>query len=415
MKILIPMPNFSKYLPEYIMYLFIAYTLYLQFRGFMIPGGVTILGAIVLGTGLVYMMFNHVNFRKILTGEVIFLFVFYYLTLFPGIVTSPTPSIHIDKWTESFLYFLLSICLMYMILSRGTLDKMATFFCLIAFVSAITLLLDPVLYRDTSIVTNIRYSLSEKLNVNTLGTYFSLGCWCMLYLITMHKKIIPIGIIFLLIVLPATNMTGSRKNLIAIIILIVMWIFFVKFKERKISFGKKTIILLCAGIGFILLVSRFFTGSMMELRMQNLINSFSSGSGNYNRLEMYRNGWYLFLEHPVFGVGFYGYAYYFGGHSHTTIIEVLSCTGIVGFIIYFGMYAYSMLKVLKLIRITNGKQDLYQVNLRLRVALILWVELIFFATCIIHIYLLVSFFSFGILFSIIKDAEQMIGNYYLTR
>lgn len=48
----------------------------------------------------------------------------------------------------------------------------------------------------------------------------------------------------------------------------------------------------------------------------------------------------------------------------------------------------------------------------LRMALIMWAELIFMAVGVIHIYLVVSFISFGILFSVISEAERIIGEYY---
>lgn len=408
MRILASNPKLTKRLPEYMMYLFVIYTLYIQYKGFEISNAVTILGAATLGLVLFYMLATKFNVVTILTKEVLLFFTFYGVTFFTGLLNSPDPLVHINRWIESLLYFLLSICVIYISKTHGGLERLVVFFCLFALLCAVTLFIDPVLYRETSVVTNIRYSLSTKLNVNTLGTYFSLGCWCMLFLWTFHKKLRFIGIAYLVVMLFAINLTGSRKNFIAMFLIVFAWLFLVKFRENKKNIAKWLLIVIAVAVALYFIITRVLAGSTMALRMQELIQNLTSNSQEYKRIVMYRRGWELFKKNPLFGVGFYGYACYFGGYSHTTIMEVLSCTGLVGAVLYFGMYVYSILKVIKLIRLTNRNEELYRANMLLRLALILWVGLVFLAVGLIHIYLVVSFLSFGILFATISKAEQMI-------
>lgn len=410
MSILVPKLNISKRLPEYVMYIFVIYTLYIQYRGLVIPNAVTMLGALTLGIVLLYMLVTHFNLLDVLTPEITICLTFYFVTFFTGIFSSPHTSTHISRWTESFLYFLLSISMVYIAQKCSSVDKLAAFFCLFSLLCAVTLFIDPVLYRETSIQTNIRYSLATTLNVNTLGTYFMFGCWCMLFLMTFQKKLRFWGIVYLIAMLLAINKTGSRKNLIAIFILVVLWLFLIMFWENKRKPLKIIVFILVAGIGVYIISTQVFAGSVMALRMQELIQDLTSNSDSYNRINMYKQGWNLFKEHPLFGVGFYGYAYYFGGYSHTTFMEVLSCTGVVGSILYFGMYVYSICKIIWLIQITKYNKNLYRANMLLRLALILWAALLFMAVGVIHIYLVISFISFGILFATIREAEQMIKN-----
>lgn len=411
MKLLIPKPNINKCLPKYVFYIFAFYTLFLQYRGVEISNAVTLLGGLTLGIVLVYMLNSHYNIREVLTGEVQIILVFYFITFFTGIFSSPDSSVHINRWFESLLYFMLSICIIYITKKCARIENVVIFFCGFALLCAVTLLVDPVLYRDTSIVQNIRYSISTSLNVNTLGTYFTLGCWCLMFLLTFNDRLKYLAILYLGIMFLAINLTGSRKNLIAILIIVGLWFFLIKFRDNRKNLTNILITAIIAVVAFYFMFTKVFAGSTMALRIQELIQGLTTSAQDLKRVSMYIQGWDLFKQHPIFGVGFFGYAHYFGGYSHTTFIEVLCCTGIVGSALYFGMYIYSVKKIIKLIRFTNNIEELHEANKLLRMALIMWAELIFLAVGVIHIYLVVSFISFGILFSVISEAERIIGEY----
>lgn len=72
---------------------------------------------------------------------------------------------------------------------------------------------------------------------------------------------------------------------------------------------------------------------------RDLLHFEEAGAG---RLEIYRDGWQLFLEHPLFGTGFYSCsAYKWGtadsfipGRWHNTIVQILASCGTVGIIAY---------------------------------------------------------------------------------
>ncbi len=234
----------------------------------------------------------------------------------------------------------------------------------------------------------------------------------MMFLLTFNKKLKYVAIPYLVVMFLAINLTGSRKNLLAILIIVALWFILVMFKNNRSNLISIFAAMVIAMIVFYFLFTKVFAGSIMALRLQELVQGITNNTQDYKRITMYIEGWDLFKKYPLFGVGFYGYAYFFGGYSHTTIIEVFCCTGLIGFVLYFGMYVYSIHKIIKLIKITNNHKELYRANMLLRMAIIMWAELIFMAIGVIHIYLVVSFLSFGILFSTISEAKCIIGEYY---
>ena len=74
---------------------------------------------------------------------------------------------------------------------------------------------------------------------------------------------------------------------------------------------------------------------------------------------MYSFGFNLFLENPLFGIGFNNFQEYFytGQYSHSDYIESLASTGIVGFILYQGSYFVLLLKSFKLFLRSNPNSN----------------------------------------------------------
>ena len=58
-----------------------------------------------------------------------------------------------------------------------------------------------------------------------------------------------------------------------------------------------------------------------------------------NRYQLIKDAIKLFLENPIFGVGFRQYEVYFKIYTHNTYFEILSCTGLVGACIWLYYFA----------------------------------------------------------------------------
>lgn len=391
--------------------LFLFYTQYFQYEFTAMPSMVTILGGIVLAFGYIGIIYGG-NYKKCFkVKEFKIMSLFFLLSFFTGIVTSPNVIIHMKYWFASFEYFLLVPCFMYIFKSKKLFLRFCAFYLFIALLCAFSLWHHPVIYEKS--VEGIRYSLSLSLNVNMLGLFLTLGCWCCCTLMSFFPKFTKYGLILVLFLLYANNLTGSRKNLIAIVLILSLWFFIYWLPENKNNYFKKFFI----GIVIVFIVYycyiHFYLGSSIANRMDELIVS-SDGTENA-RIGMYRIAFNIFENNILFGLGFHGYGIYVGkinSYSHATYAEVLANTGLVGSLLFIGMYVYSFFKILMIINKIKKIKELKNSLLLMKLSLILWCSIIFMSVGIIYFYELVCFVIWGVLFSMIQIAENEINNYF---
>ena len=91
---------------------------------------------------------------------------------------------------------------------------------------------------------------------------------------------------------------------------------------------------------------------------ERLLAAFQHGgeSSAQTRISMYKQAWGLFLSHPVFGVGFGTYYFYSGryAYTHTAFMELLACTGLLGFILYYALLLSLWRRLTRLMRAYRG-------------------------------------------------------------
>lgn len=389
-----------------ILALFIFYTQYFQYVVEELSYMVTILGGLLVTVCGYYFIAHGIDLREFAVKELVLFFLFYIVTLYTGVIGSVDKVYHIQNWLTYFLYFLIIPCVMYVVMTKKDIMIFVKFYGAFAILCALTLIINPVKSQETMTVTNARYSIARSLNVNMLGQYFTFGCWCILLFLVFKPKLRLPGFALIGILLYAVNMTGSRKNLIALLLIIGIWFLLIWFPDNKKQ-GLKIIVLLPIVVFAIYLAyNKFYVGSTISYRMEHIITS-ASGKRN-SRIDMYENAFELFKQHPFVGWGIQGYSYFFGGYSHATYAEVPACTGLIGSCLFFGMYIYSIKKIIKLILLTNHDKDLEQTNKILRMDLILWCSILFMGVGVIYIYELICYFIFGVLFATIRYSEWRI-------
>jgi len=124
----------------------------------------------------------------------------------------------------------------------------------------------------------------------------------------------------------------------------------------------------------------------------------------------------VFIENPIKGIGLNNFAYYVGHYtsynverySHNNYIEMLSCLGIIGFILYYSSYVYCLIKLTKNV-LSNKKDSLSIVALSFLIVLIImeW-GVISYSGCLYHIYIL--FIYYTIIYQ--KELQLKAGNEY---
>ena len=337
--------------------------------------------------------------------------IFFILTFVSGLITSASVSDHVSYWISSFEYFLLVPCLMYILREQKDISKFCFLYILFAIICAVTLIIHPVSYYESD-SEGVRYSLSASLNVNLLGQFLTLGSWCCCVLMTIYQKFRKFGYIVFILLFYANNLTESRKNFIAILIIFLAWFILCWIPDNMNNKLKIVVFSLClVGIACYAYV-HFYLGSDMATRMGNI---FVDSSGNQNkRLDMYESAVELFKQSPLFGLGYHAYGISIGivgTYSHSTYAEVLANSGILGCALLFGMYIYSIVKIIKLLHQIRNIPALDKARKLLKSALILWIVIVFMSTGVIYIYELICFIIWGVMFSLVRCIEIEIKTY----
>ena len=368
-----------------------AYSLIIQQKYLVIPNFMLIIGGLTIFT---YVLANSgkIALRKMITQEnELMVYYLVYMLIF-GYVFSPSKNNHLSQWVTCLEYLSLQIIISSIIKESGT-NVFNTLLLVISIILAGIFIKQPVNFLNSG-----RYSISNEYNPNGLGMAFTAGIWASLYL--QQKKGLPLFFIGVLIALfgYCIFMTGSRKALIAAGMIIIPWIpfsFIPSLKKRGLLSGIAA--LLCLLILGVVIAPRFmkvYTDSTIAARMDNLLFEAQEG----NRSNMYRQGFELLKRNPLFGLGFQGFAYYYGSYSHSTIVEVPASGGILGAILYFSAYVVSTKKMFTIYAKTKNMPEFSNEHNRIKMILLLWAAMLFYTVCIIHPYQFDSAILFGIIF-----------------
>ena len=154
--------------------------------------------------------------------------------------------------------------------------------------------------------------------------------------------------------------TGSRKSFLGLLFFIAVYLLFCHAKKvfRSLSSFIMVLVLL---VSVYIVVVKIIPGTYMAARLEK---TEKDGGLDETRKGMYREGWKMFLDHPIAGVGL---GNFLGkstseGYSHSDYIEVLSTTGVVGFTLYFPIYLVLWLRIARVKKRTNDPKEKYQMG-----------------------------------------------------
>jgi O-antigen ligase len=176
-------------------------------------------------------------------------------------------------------------------------------------------------------------------NANTAAWYAMAAGWASLMLMLLTRG--KLRILWATIVAASIGMilmSGSRKGLLAIPIsaVVLYAVYYMKNTKRRAS----AIIL----FPVMLLVAYVLFGAILSSPFGGRLEVILSGESEYSadaRMHMAQAGIQIFLDNPVFGIGYDQYRFHswkygaaMGMYSHSTFIEIMSCTGLVGLTIF---------------------------------------------------------------------------------
>ena len=196
-----------------------------------------------------------------------------------------------------------------------------------------------------------RLMISERAHPNGLGLNMVIGLilCCYFFSKNWHYKVIVFS--FVPIAMYCLIESGSRKSLITFGIFLALAVFLTllpsitKMKARDFLVGSLVIVAIITVVYTYYLP--MYENSVLYQRLNTEYNDDGSAMG---RVDMYRTAIAIFKEYPLFGIGYNSFKYYskHGGYAHSTYGEVLSCSGIIGSVIYFSIYISILLKYIKL-------------------------------------------------------------------
>ena len=199
---------------------------------------------------------------------------------------------------------------------------------------------------------------SGRIGEHTVGSAVALsgialvGLYCssfqMIYNATgKRKKFFCLYFFFLI----AIMLSASRRAMIIGIIFPFLLLIFGKRSSlnKKILYTCISIVVLCTALYLFLTVDVFYNliGYRIDTLLSSVTNSTTvSDESSLEREAMKRYAWTLFFKKPIFGYGVHGFAYeffyYYGKllYSHCGYTEILSCYGILGFVLFYWIFLY---------------------------------------------------------------------------
>jgi O-antigen ligase len=159
--------------------------------------------------------------------------------------------------------------------------------------------------------------------------------------------------------------TGSRKAILGLLIIFSTEYLVSVFAKGEVSRSKRFLII-CSGAIALFVIGGSFTYFVMKgshsHRLRNIGHFFrgeqleKGEQSLHHRVLLYETGWKMFQKNPAFGSGLASFSEARIGHfkwksigtySHSNIMEILVSSGLIGFIIYYSIYAVVAKRLLK--------------------------------------------------------------------
>ncbi|MFA5383173.1 MAG: O-antigen ligase family protein [Eubacteriales bacterium] len=383
--------------------LFVLYCGWFQIVFFAIPHMLLILGSGMMYFIVLHSLINRTSLLKFLTGELQLWLLFAFTSLLFGLFVAVNPDNLIGSVTTFFQYLLLIYGIIYISNQDGNIDFFINVFIIFVIICAIT----TIFWGVDSINEKGRIVMGPTDNPNSLGFIMVYGICFILYKQNLTKLFYSLlSLSFVLLLIYVCIMTGSRKSFISIILFIVYWFVYIAFNEIKvsrISVKLKVMIsmLLLIGAAYYILVP-YFGNTVLTTRF----NTFFEQDTREN---MYLEAFEFFKQSPLVGVGLNNFRSLsmYKTYSHSTYAEALSCTGIIGSILYFTPY---ILLLLHYRRMLTSKLNATLIK-QTRIMLGLFGLLLFLGVGMIHFYEITSTIIFGMLFAFNNVNKNLVSKH----
>lgn len=274
---------------------------------------------------------------------IISIVIFYALSFVFGLIVSIDKSFFLSKIFIGIQY----LFLMLVVIEICKFENTCEFVVRLVFLTSI-------IYIVTALIRNItifnRLVISKSANANSLGM-LCFSCACLsLYFYKKYKKGWILPIICIPLSLYTVVLSGSRKYLFIIGISCLIFFIFNFRNQIKNNIIKAFIVvavLLVVVLIFKSTILSFWNSSVIITRIQN------GSTIDEDRWILYKKAFEIFKNNMFFGVGYQCFQLYESVYTHSAYAEVLSCTGIIGFLPWFIFYSSILFKTLHYFFLNN--------------------------------------------------------------
>jgi O-antigen ligase len=162
----------------------------------------------------------------------------------------------------------------------------------------------------------------------------------------------PVPLCFKLVVASA-----SRSGFLGFVIILALWYglfyFRLTFKKPLLALFVTVIMI---GFGIYVVKNLAYTMLLQRFTEARYITEGAGEASAVSRVAIMKEGIRVGIGHPIFGVGLGNYLVYntMGKFAHNNYVEVLADTGLVGWILYYGIYYCIIVKISKLRKIMKS-------------------------------------------------------------
>ena len=372
--------------------LYIVYNNVTSYSLFFVRGLSSIL---LLGSLIILLYHDRFKLLNDISLNALILFVAYIFA--SGLLVSTDFNLVVSTATT----FLESLLVFYIVIRYIGIDGTPSFVMSVFIIQAIVAA-SIMIFRGSGVY---RVSIADNVNVNTLGVMFAFAIGFTLFIIIQNgnpkKFLLAISIIVLMLF--GIMMTASKKAILAAAVFIVLWIIFC----YKWTFAKMNklfrIGLFIVMIAVSLYVYKWFTGNYVEQLdyVKYRMSLLYVGESDQARTQLIKEGFSIFLSHPIFGVGFNNARYYtsLNTYTHCFYSEILACTGLIGAMIFgYALFRPAFVISSKLLvatkRGTSARTQIKYMNILLLTLLSLClVQILFYTPTLMYVFAIITGFA----------------------
>ncbi|HEX03529.1 MAG TPA: O-antigen ligase family protein [Bacteroidetes bacterium] len=158
--------------------------------------------------------------------------------------------------------------------------------------------------------------------------------------------------------------TGSRKGMLGLGLAISLYYIFQIMRKGKRKRLKDFLLFTLLMMVVLTLIPIILNETLAGKRLQEFMTDPLS---EQKRINMYLDGWQMFLDNPIFGVGLGNYRLLspYQSAAHSDYMEILTGTGIIGFVLYFSMYFVGLARLLRVRKLPLSNNEHHHIRMLL--------------------------------------------------